>query len=338
MTAARPAFPDPVLTANIYGAGLDAALFGAVAPFWRELRTHDPERLCYLWVMRYDRRGEHLKVRVHGPESLLPLQRELLAAKTNAFLAALPEPAESPAGPGSAGPPIDPEDAGAPLDRALLWTTYRRSHISLGGKPFLDDDRYAALLTRCLAGGCDLMLALEPGPGGSLSSTQRRNTLVKALIEGLAALGFPAAKRADYLAYHRDWLLRLMVPKHMAADPESSARLRNFFDAQIARMEGSLAALGRIAAAAWDGGERALRSPQEVDPVAGWRRSLAGLLAHVSPLCLDPDYRLEPFASDPVFAPVFKVFHGVANQLGLKRQDEAFTHHLLLRATAAGPP
>ena len=39
-----------------------------------------------------------------------------------------------------------------------------------------------------------------------------------------------------------------------------------------------------------------------------------------------------PFAPDPAFAPLFKVFHSVAKQGGLHMPEEAFTHHLLSRA------
>src|SRR4029077_13889467 len=84
-------FPDPALTANLYCAGgLDETFFRVVAPFWRELRLQDPERLCSLWVVRCGRRGEHLKIRVHGPGSLLLGQRELLARRAGAFFASLP--------------------------------------------------------------------------------------------------------------------------------------------------------------------------------------------------------------------------------------------------------
>lgn len=321
-----PLFPDPALTASIYSSGrLDPVLFGAIVPFWRELRRHDPERLCYLWLMRYGKGGEHLKVRVHGPESLRLRQRRLLEEKVTGLLGSLPETAPPQGKPGRA-PAIDAEDeaAGHP-DRTLLWTTYRRSHISLGGKPFLADDRYAALLTRCLGAGCERVLALSPGADGSLPHAARQNALLNALIPGLAALGFPAGKRADYLAYHRDWLLRSILPTDQRAEAAAVERLCRRFDERIARMGETLLAIQEAAQAEWEG-------DGEEGPNEDWKRSLAALLNYVAPLCRDPGYRLDPFASDPVFAPVFKVFHGLANQLGLRQVDEAFIHHLLLRS------
>jgi hypothetical protein len=335
------AFPDPALTASIYCSGrLDAVIFQAVVPFWRELRPRDPERRCHLWLMRYDKGGEHLKIRVHGPETWGAWARERLEEKVSAFLATL-EPAAEPATPRDGrekAPPIDAEDAAeAHPDPSLLWTTYRRSHVSLGGKPFLGDDRYAHLLTRCLASGCERVLALEPGAGGLLPHSLRQSALIRALLSGLSALGFSASKRAGYLAYHRDWLLRAALPMDQRLERAPLEQIHGRFDAQVSRMERSLSPLRRMVEGEWngDGEERSGGGPDDPDdPDTVWRRSLAGLLAYVSPLCRDPGYHLDPFADDPVFAPVFKVFHGFANQLGLKRADEAFAHHLLLHIAA----
>jgi hypothetical protein len=334
-------FADPVLTANIYCTGrLDAVLFRAVAPFWRELRSRDPERLCFLWVMRYGKGGEHLKVRIHGPDSWRPVLRDLLAEKVLTFLASLPPPQETPREPpGEWAPVIDAEDetdGGDHPDRSLLWTTYGRSAVSLGGKPFLTDDRYAALFTRCLAAGCERVLALEPGAEGALAHSVRQRALLTALIRGLAALRFPPGERASYLAYHRDWLLRFSLPPEERAESEPVERLCRRLDGQIARMGEALLPLRRAVDSAWSGnGQSGDAEDAEEEPDAGWRRSLAGLLGYIAPLCRDPHYRLDPFASDPVFAPVFKVFHGLANQLGLKRMDEAFAHQVLLRIAEA---
>jgi hypothetical protein len=320
--------PDPALTANIYCASsLDGVLFRAVAPFWRELRPHDPERLCGLWVMRYSRGGEHLKVRLHGPERYRSLLRETLEGRVNDFIASLPESPIRERSAGGRPPAIDAEDdvdSDHP-DPSFLWTTYRRSQISLGGKPFLTDDRYAALFTRCLCAACELVLAQEPAGQGTLPHPVRQRTLLKALIAGFAALGFPVGKRRDYFAYHRDWLLRSVLPKDRRLEPEAIEQLCRRLDEQAATMGSSRLSLRGAAEEEWNG--RGAR--REGGPDAPWRQSLAALLEYVSPLCRDPDYRLDPFAGDPAFAPLFKVFHGLANQLGLKPLDEAFAHHLL---------
>jgi hypothetical protein len=305
---------------------------------WRELREQDPERLCYLWIMRYGRAGEHVKVRLHGPLEIEPAARSLLTRYVEAFLAGLGEPAGAIEKRGWVGAPpiddVDDTDTDHP-DRSLQWTRYGRSHVSLGGKPFLLDDAYRALMTRCLAQGCEMVLALEPDATGAFPHRVRQSTLLKALIGGLAALGFPADARAQYLAYHRDWLLRFLFPKDPLAEMESVQKFQQLFDERLKSMAPSLEPLWRTARVQW----QAVSGPQT--SLAGldaeWRRSLADLLRYVRPFCEDPEYQLDPFAADPTFSPVFKVFHGLANQLGLNLADEAFAHHVLLAAESPVP-
>lgn len=301
--------PDPSLTANLYCAGgLDPVVFRVIAPFRRELPQD-----AYLWLVRYGKGGEHLKLRLHTPDADPDLLRRRLAERAGAFFAALPEP--PPRTPGKVdAPPLDPEDEVDHPDRTLLWTTYRRSHISLGGQPFLDDDLYAAHMTRCLGSACELVLSLEPGDSGVLPHRTRQVALLQGLIAGLAALGFSTERRADYLAYHRDWLLRFL----------RGAQSVQGFEERIAKLGAAVHPIRTLAEAEWNGGDP-LENP--------WRTSLSDLLDYISPFANDPDYRLDPFAPDPVFAPLFKAFHGLGNQLGLPVADEAFAHHLLLRAT-----
>lgn len=328
--------PDPVLTANIYLAGhLDEAIFRIVVPFWRSFKELDPAGLCSLWLMRYGKGGEHLKVRLHGPAELVPEMKRLLEGAAQAYLGTLAEPAGPVQKRGWLGaPPIDAEDAVQSdyPDRTLLWTRYGRSHVSLGGRPFLSDDRYAALFTNCLARGSEIVMALKPAEDGTLSHHARQSTLLRALISGLAALGFDAEKRAQYLSYHRDWLLRYFLPKgSMEADPVQQLLQR--FDERVAAMDSSLEILRQAATAKWQGND----GPQQrfAGQDASWQQALAALLEYITPFCADPDYHLDPFAVDPVFSPIFKVFHGLGNQLGLKLSDEGFAHHILLQAAAS---
>src|SRR4029079_6283671 len=62
-----------------------------------------------------------------------------------------------------------------------------------------------------------------------------------------------------------------------------------------------------------------------------WAAALARLGEHLSQFREREGFLLDPFAPDVVFPPVFKVFHGLANQLRLKTQDEALIYHLLLQ-------
>src|SRR5215204_4495480 len=83
--------------------------------------------------------------------------------------------------------------------------------MSLGGGPLLQDDRDVALCTRWLWSTCALVLSLQPGEDGALPHRIRQIALLQGLIVGLAALGFAPEKWADYLAYHRGWLLRSLA-------------------------------------------------------------------------------------------------------------------------------
>lgn len=319
------------MTANLYCEGLqDAALHGALAPFGARLREGDPDRAGFLWIVRYPRGGEHLKVRVHAPADREPCLRELLRDSVDAWLATLPpgnpEGPERPRRDAPGLPAIDPEDESATLwpDRSLVWTRYRRSHVSLGGGPFLADDLYVGHLTSCLGAGCRVVLeALVPDSAGKISDSLRQTTLLQLLIGGLAAVGFGAEERATYLSYHRDWLVRFSLVKG-GGDAERTRELLARFDQRAEQMGASLGALRDAALMTWD-------TP---DPEEPWQRSLAELAGYVSRFRGDPGYRLDPFSEDPVFTPVFKVFHGMANQLGLGMLPEALTHHLLLRAVA----
>jgi hypothetical protein len=323
---------DPLVTANLYCEGLqDAALHGALAPFGARLREGDPDRAGFLWIVRYPKGGEHLKVRVHAPADREPCLRELLRETVDTWLATLPpddpERPERPRRDAPGLPAIDPEDEAATPwpDRSLVWTRYRRSHVSLGGGPFLADDLYVAHLTSCLGAGCGIVLdALVPDATGKVADSLRQTTLLQLLIGGLAAVGFGAEERAAYLAYHRDWLVRFSLVKG-GGDAERTRELLARFDQRAAQMGASLGALRDAALTTW--GEL---------PDCGdlWQRALAGLAGYVSRFRGHPDYRLDPFSEDPVFTPVFKVFHGMANHLGLGMLPEALTHHLLLRAVA----
>jgi hypothetical protein len=333
-TQAAIGFPDPVVTANIYCSGrLDDVIHGALAPFWRELGRGEDSRPSYLWFVRYGKGGEHVKVRLHGPEHQSDAARRLLKREVDNLFATLAERPESePRRSRSDAPAIDVEDEAAEdrADRSLLWTQYRRSHVSLGGKPFLLEDDYAALFTACLGRGCELALrALVPDESGQVPFRQRQSALLKALIAGVATLGFSPQQRAAYFGYHRDWLLRFSTLNKNQGDPERVKALEERFEARVAGMGRSLEQLRTVAGAQWAAQSPAVEQDGEE---TAWRTALSAFLLYVAPRCREPEYNLDPFAVDPVFSPVFKVFHGVANQLGLPMLDEALAHHLLLRA------
>ena len=133
-----------------------------------------------------------------------------------------------------------------------------------------------------------------------------------------------------YLAYHRDWLVRFSLSQRNA-DPLKAAEIRKYFDDQVAATAASaLEPLCGVVAAQWHPEAKA-----DEAELQGWSSSLSSLRAYAAPLAAQPGYRLDPFATNPAFAPYFKVLHGMANQVGLNMLNEAFTHHLLLQAVTS---
>lgn len=321
-------FPDPVLTANIYcSGGLDAVISGVAAPFWRAVREHDPDGACYLWLLRYGRCGEHLKIRLHGPRSGRALFASLLANLADAFLSTR-KPPDGPLRSTDFASPIDAEDQAEAdyLDRTFLWTEYRRSPVSLAGKPFILDDGYSAALTRCHGEACqEVIRAVAPYASGDLPQKLRQTTLLKLLVSGLAALGYSQQICLAYLAYHRDWLLRYLQARSNAEllQPGDFTEVLVHFERRLGSMHPALVALGQTA-------DHAFHAAIGEDPLyLAWQEAIQALHANVVGFRDSPDYHLDSFAADPTFVPIFKVFHGAANQLGLTLPDEAFLHHLL---------
>lgn len=331
---APPTYPDPILSANLYCAGrLSEAVSRVVHPFWRDVSARGHAACGYVWVVRYARRGEHLKIRVHGPQSESSAWRDLLQAAAGSYLEEIgPRDPEAPRHARALSTPIDREDgdnADHP-DRELLWTTYARSHVSLGYRPYLQDDRYVALLTRCLGRGTEILLK-RLAPEARWNHATQQAALLNALIAGLAALPLSPRERSSWLLYHRDGLLRGMLKQSGASG--GARRLRETlerFRGQAAGMQGDIERLGRTAETGW------AADASWPDDLTAWRQALVDLSAELLPHEGDRAYDIDPFADRVLFLPLFKVFHGFANQLGLTPLNEAFAHHLLLAATADG--
>lgn len=319
--------PDPVLTASIYtSAGLDGVIHAAVVPFWRTLRERYGSDGWRLWMVRYTRRGPHLKLRLYGPAEERDEVRALLEHAVRAHLPAPVPDAPAALALGDTGieaPPIDAEDeeAGSCPDGTLLWTHYRRSPVSLGPAAHLGSDGYVALLTACLAhAGGRVLAEFEPGIP---SASARQRALLKAVIAGLGATRFVRASREDYLAYHRDWLLRFSV-----ADEARAAEARDRMDRHVDAMGDAVEQIGRVAQAQW----QPAAGRDEEDGHEAWRGAITELCSYLQPFDGADGAYTDPFAMEPMMGPVFKVFHGLANQLGVPVLQEALVHHLVLRA------
>lgn len=310
---------DPIVTANIYcDRRVDALVHEVVVPWMNALRGGAGE--WGIWWVRYTRNGEHLKVRLHGPEAEAQRARELLEETTRRFFATLPaaDPTEERRDRPRA-PAIDPEDDAPEIraDRTLLWTRFRRSPVSLGPL-FLDDDEFVARLMTCLRHGAEMVLAARPDERGVVPEGVRQRTLITAIVAGLGGAPFTAEERADYLEYHRDWVLRFA-----AADSVRETRLRESFDQRLAGMAPLARQLGRTLDAEWSpgaGGDAPLRG------------SVRELCARADELGLTLETLGDPYARHAAYPLLFKSLQGIANQAGVDMTTEAFVYHLLAGA------
>lgn len=312
--------PDPTLSANIYAASLlNELLQRAVGPFWCEALEISHNRTL-LWTLRYVRRGEHLKIRIHAPcETREHLQRSLENYVRHFFdeVRAVPLP---PRIVRSDVPTIDFEDELESLapDRSLIWTTYRRSHVSLAGVPWLKDDLLVAHSCKCLGSGCEVMLnAMKSDPNPSTEKAQK--LLLKLLCEGLSALSWSFDDTVNYLQYHRDWLVRFFVPEPIARE--------RFLD-ELKGLRPGEQFSGQI----WRFFRRKHDATEQPSKFGRFVPSLVSLAAYASVFNDVPEFQIDPFAVKAAFLPVFKVLHGVANQLGLPPLEEGRIYDVLLAA------
>jgi hypothetical protein len=335
--AAAALYSDPILSANIYASGhLCEVIAHLAAPFWKQYRQLSAERGSYLWLLRYARCGEHLKLRLHGSHFELPLLRELLAsAQERYFGRCAPPSAAAKRVSAPTAPPIDAEDRVATdyPDRTFLWTSYGRHQISLGFRPYLQDDRYAALLTACLGRGTEVVLErFASGMDGKCPYPIQKALWLDLVLTGLRAVPLSSDDRLLYLLYHRDCLLRyLRKQRHWTDGAAVMARLIARFEQQVDGLALKRHELTQAAAAVWDA-DSTLTSNVGL---AAWFEALSALSIYVSPFLGTASYQIDPFAERPLFPVLFKVLHGMANQLGLDPLNEAFLHHLLLCGTGS---
>ena len=320
---------DPILSANVYCSGrLCEVIERLVQPVWQEIQEL-PSQEVHLWIMRYARCGEHLKIRIHGPSSLRPVLREILENRQRDYFSSLiAEPVANRHARGSC-PPIDVEDgaAGEYPDRTFLWTTYRRSYVSFGYQPYIFDTSYISLLIHCLAGSTEIVLRnIRVNKHGRFPALLQKALLLRATTAAISRL-FPASQeKIQYLIYHRDTLLRAI-----------RNRGRKFFDPAKLKIDRVHDELSKIIAQG---------SPQGLDAelwqsngrqradMKQWCRWLESLRGYLVRSCQSPGHHIDPFAEDRTFPCIFKALHGFANQLGVDPLNEAFVYHLSLSPIA----
>ncbi|CAM3113447.1 hypothetical protein G4177_15125 [Corallococcus sp. ZKHCc1 1396] len=312
---------EPLLTANIYCDGfIDELIHQVMAPFLAEMRLSHGEDVL-LWLMRYSLRGEHLKVRMYGPEAAAGAARKALSAAVDRFMATLPAPVP---GAGRAEnrliAALDEEDIGdTPRpDRTLLWTHYRLQPSHMGCEPLSSTAGFAEGYIRCLAEATRVVL-MQPLPeGGRPARTAARTALfTRFLLGALAGLGLRPEEECEYLVFHRDWLL--------AGTSDSPSQAIEFLEHRVAKEGRTLQRLTAIALERHAG-----RPAPGHDAFTNWSGALGihGRQALVA--CgVSVAAGLSPEQRPLFFAAVARVLHNTANVVALDISNEVYLLHLL---------
>ena len=316
---------EPALSLHLYCAGrLDKVVTHVVAPLSTRLTELYGTAYQGLWFFRYSCHGEHLKVRIHAE---VPADQLLSQARTLAesFLAKEMPLSRANRLPDTSGPwpiPIDLEDrvdTDHP-DCSFLVSHYLRSEVHFGPEPWLHDDRYVAQFCAALAAAaqviCDLTVKIE---GNWLHKT-RQMILWRLIVAALGSLGGEVTRLREYLNYHRHWLVQYVA----LGSPSPSQVFLELLEKKRLLLSTALLPLQKIVEAKW------LQASEPEPGLRDWANQIAALRTYSETYGSNPEYIVDPIATDVSFAPLFKVLHGVANQLGFLQRDEALTYSILL--------
>lgn len=227
-------------SASLYASNT-GLLLPRLLPFRR--RTHATDPRFTMWVLRYERGGEHLKFRFRGqPAFQHEISRHFEAEVTDLLTNHPPRPdAERRAAEDL--PPIDLEDQASGLrpDRCLVWTTYRFEPTHVGGEPLSEAEGFEDCYRRCLEAATGRMfdrLETEQAAGDSAwPSLDRRMGWATELFlsAGIEMIGNIICQRPLWL-FSRDWLLRVTpdpttslarITQRATLRPKTVARLRS---------------------------------------------------------------------------------------------------------------
>ena len=271
--AAAALYPDPILSANLYGSGrLCEVIAHLVAPFWKQYRRLSAEPGSYLWLLGYARCGEHLKLRLHGPDFQSPLLRELLAAAQESYFARCAPPAAAKRVSAPTAPPIDAEDRAA-LDypdrhffgramagirfRSAFAPTSRTTAMPRSSPPAWQRHRGRPGAS-CERSGWQVSL---PDPEIPLPARSRPHRPPRVPLS--------PDDRLLYLLYHRDCLLRyLRKQRHWTDGTAVMARLIARFEQRVDGLPLQGQELTQAAADSWDENS----APTSNVGLAGWLR------------------------------------------------------------------
>ncbi|MBZ5489566.1 MAG: hypothetical protein LAO76_01380 [Acidobacteriia bacterium] len=314
-------FPDPVVTANVYCHGhLDAVLLGAIKPFLQEV-IEASKRDWRLWIMRYRRGGEHIKIRLHGDSSdAAAMKRELETYLDETLSQILWQEAGGPAKlTGAHDPTIDMEDSTIAdySPGTLIWTSYKRSHVTFGGEPYLGNDEYVALFAACLSAGLRHFLSNAAMIDGAVLHAVRI-VVVAELVEAALRI-LELEDSCEYLSYHRDWLVRFVLLK-TAHTPQEHQGVLAVFDKRLLH-----------SASFWEQAREQITGAiaQPAITLREWQSAILNLMEYVNELCRREQVQIDPFALHSSHSALFKALHGVSNQAGFALLDEALVYHAL---------
>jgi lantibiotic biosynthesis dehydratase-like protein len=322
-------FPVPFLSASVYGQKQHDLLLDAfLRPFWSSSALRYAGG--FFWTMRYGGGGEHLKLRLHGPEQYEAETRQALAAALDHFIASLPPSELGQTDPGLF-PSIDPEDEeeGLRPDRFWRWTTFRPSPFVLGAEKLAQDPMLSGLYAHTQGAVAEIVLReVAPQRLETSFATSRQSLFIRMLIATFETLGFSTAEREAYLRHHHDWLVRFLIAR--AKSPETSS------DTILAPMRERIANIGSTVAAIRQRLDSSVDGSCPHPIFSFWQQRLRDFFAYVSTFRGNAAYDLDPYTKDYAFLPLFKLLQGACNQFGLRLKSELYVYHLLLVAATGG--
>lgn len=318
-------FSIPMLCASVYGQKQhDLLLNEFIQPFWDSSALKGVAG--FFWTMRYGAGGEHLKLRLHGPERCAVETRQALAAALDRFVNSLPA---GEVGQASQGlfPSIDPEDEeeGTRPDRFWRWTTFRPSPFVLGAEKLAQDPELVGLYAHAQSAIAEIVMReVSPRRLEASFATSRQSLFIRLLIASFAALKFSANEKEMYLRHHRDWLVRFLISK--ARSPEASpATILAPLRVRIATLGASVNAIRQRLA-------DSNPAPEAHQLFNVWQLRLESFFNYVSTFRGNAAYDLDPYTRDYALLPLFKLLHGACNQFGLRLSNELYVYQLLLVA------